>query len=641
MSHKRFCDLRRKRFFSLTIIVLIFVFTLSSCAGLEELAQEISEVNSAPSVQVDEVEEVVLPPIEPILTLDTGVWKFIEGYEAVAAIENSTEDLSWVDERYDDTAWARGVGSFGAKDGLQGELSGGYYPSTLLAQHNSSNDNYPVYLLRSEFTIMDIDHIGTLLANIVYDDAVIVYLNGNVVFEGNVPQGGYLTASSYGAANTTGEPISAQFEIPARNMELGINVLAVELRQADEYSSDVYFEFTSLVPTYNEIQSTNVSVGSDETSATLTFAVGGAPYPNAQVEVIDATSPGAEPMIYDVSGYEEGEFGFSYRTEMTNLEPNKQYTYKIDINNMEKTGMFETGSVDDGVSVLMMGDPQFNGDELDLSGQKSTLLDNIITYGGDADMMTVVGDVSMNASDFAAYKSAFATFAESHKLNSIVFGSKDMNETLLSDGFSAPNVVTSEVISDSGSMSNNYYYSYGDVLFIVLNSNHADVQHASYIDNTVANYKATVGEPSFIVLYLNHSLYSQGNNGIFTDAEYLDLLRLELAPTISANNIDIVVSANEHMYTRSYLMNGQTVSAYPGGSDTVQKTDGETLYISLGTASTEEYFDENPVAQSHTAFSFNGYTPMMSRMDFSDNTAKITTWTTLNGEVIDEFTLTK
>ncbi len=641
MSRNRLCDLRRKRFFSLTIILLIFVFTLSSCAGLEELAQEISEVNSAPSVQTEEVEEVVFPPIEPILTLDTGVWSFIEGYDAIAAIENSTEENSWTDVTYDDSTWARGVGSFGAKDGLQGELSGGYYPSTLLAQHNSGNDNYPVYLLRSEFNIMDVEHIGTLVANIVYDDAVIVYLNGEVVFEGNVPAGGYLTANSYGASNTTGEPISAQFEIPMRAMELEENILAVELRQADEYSSDVYFEFTSLVPTYSEIQSTNVSVGSDETSATLTYTVGGVPYLNAQVEVLDAVSTSAEPMIYNVSEYEESEFGFSYRIEMTDLEPNRQYTYKINIGSMEKTGMFETGSVDDGVSVMMMGDIQFNGDEMDLFEQGSTVRDDIITYGGDADMVTVVGDVSMSASDFSAYKSAFGALAESHKLNSIVFGSKDMNETLLSDGFSAPNVSTSEMVSDSGVMSNNYYYSYGDVLFIVLNSNHADAQHALYIDNTVENYKATVGEPEFIVLYLNHSLYSQGNNGIFTDAEYLDQLRLELAPVISANNIDIVVSANEHMYTRSHLMNGQTVSAYPQGSDTVQKTDGETLYISLGTASTEEYFDENPIAQSHTAFSFNGYTPMISRIDFDGNTAKITTVTTLNGEVIDEFTLTK
>ena len=73
-----------------------------------------------------------------------------------------------------------------------------------------------------------------------------MYLNG-WFYASNVPDGGYSPDNQYGSAGRVNEAESDSFVIDnLKALKPGRNVLAVELHQRDESSSDIYFDFETL-----------------------------------------------------------------------------------------------------------------------------------------------------------------------------------------------------------------------------------------------------------------------------------------------------------------------------------------------------------------------------------------------------------
>jgi len=84
-------------------------------------------------------------------------WKYLIG--------DSQAPASWYSNGFDDSSWNAAKGSFGFGDDDD---------STILSI------NYSLYI-RHEFTIDDRSLIDSLLLDIDYDDAYVVYLNGSMV----------------------------------------------------------------------------------------------------------------------------------------------------------------------------------------------------------------------------------------------------------------------------------------------------------------------------------------------------------------------------------------------------------------------------------------------------------------------------
>ncbi|GEQ84541.1 hypothetical protein ULMS_00490 [Patiriisocius marinistellae] len=147
---------------------------------------------------------------------------------------------SWKETNYDDSGWQTGNGKFGYGDGNE---------TTTLNFGSNGNNKYPTYYFRYEFDISDASQYGDLLYNILFDDGVVVYLNGVEIHRANMP-GGQITYNTY-ASGTIGGSDENDFDLfsSANLLINGANVIAVELHQATPGSSDLGFDmFTDFVP---------------------------------------------------------------------------------------------------------------------------------------------------------------------------------------------------------------------------------------------------------------------------------------------------------------------------------------------------------------------------------------------------------
>ena len=103
-----------------------------------------------------------------------------------------------------------------------------------------------------------------------------------------------------------------------------------------------------------------------------------------------------------------------------------------------------------------------------------------------------------------------------------------------------------------------YWFSYNDVLFMVLNSNNLnDAQHQGFMIGAIAAYKAQHHgqNPLWKIVAFHHSIFSVANH-----TNDLDILqrRADLPPIFQALGIDAVLGGHDHSYARTLVMDGET-----------------------------------------------------------------------------------
>ncbi len=145
-------------------------------------------------------------------------------------------DLSatnWTSPAYDDSQWAYGNGILGYGDGNE---------STTLNFGGNTTAKYPTYYLRHIFDVADASIYDSLLFDLLYDDGIVVYVNGTEAFRKNMP-GGTVNYSTLALTAIGGADETTYFRQSIANMlQNGTNVIAVELHQNAVSSSDLSFD---------------------------------------------------------------------------------------------------------------------------------------------------------------------------------------------------------------------------------------------------------------------------------------------------------------------------------------------------------------------------------------------------------------
>ena len=95
-----------------------------------------------------------------------------------------------------------------------------------------------------------------------------------------------------------------------------------------------------------------------------------------------------------------------------------------------------------------------------------------------------------------------------------------------------------------------YYYSYGEGLFIVLNTNNYNVaEHQKTIEEAVKAYP----DAKWRIVTIHQDIYGSGLDHSDTDGM---ILRTQLTPVFDANDIDVVLQGHDHTYSRSKMLYG-------------------------------------------------------------------------------------
>ncbi|MFM7327503.1 MAG: CotH kinase family protein [Bacteroidota bacterium] len=148
-------------------------------------------------------------------------WRYLDAASAPAG--------DWSAPGFDDGTWKEGPAEFGYGEGDE---------QTVIGFGPDAQNKYPTAYFRRRFTVGDTTGMSPAPVSVLFDDGVVVYLNGKEVFRNNMPDG----PITYGLfANNAIEPQWVSFQVPLKLVKPGENTLAVEVHQANGSSSDLSF----------------------------------------------------------------------------------------------------------------------------------------------------------------------------------------------------------------------------------------------------------------------------------------------------------------------------------------------------------------------------------------------------------------
>jgi len=337
--------------------------------------------------------------------------------------------------------------------------------------------------------------------------------------------------------------------------------------------------------------------------------------------------------------------GFSsHKGTVTGLDSSAEYVYRLGDGKGKWTGpfTFQTGR-GDAFTFLFVSDPQIgaSGDSAsDAAGWEDTLKKAYRSFP-DTSFVICAGDQV----DDPYNEEQYADYFSPGRLKQIPFatavGNHDASE-LYRYHFHVPNESSSGRTSAGG----DYWFAYGDALFMVLNTNKKDGEGKAAVRNVgehIAFMKETLEKNQkakwkFVVFH--HSIYSAANHSQDRD---IIRLRRDLVPALDALGIDVVFMGHDHSYVRTFPMKGN--QPLP-----VQRTDGRgrvvdppgTVYFTANSASGSKYYDlvrgEN---EDYAAAKSQLYAPAFSVARVTPETFEIGTFRTDTMEVIDSYAIVK
>lgn len=577
----------------------------------------------------------------PATFLDTAstVWSYSDDASDPSA--GAGDRLGWTQQAFDDSAWKTGSGSFGAKNGKATGI-GPYTANTLLNQYidGSAAPDVPTYHFRSDFELSDEQLAGldSLQGSIVYDDAVQIFVNGTKVagfVDEQVEAAPEASRNQMYAGASAGDPASSTFSVPASALVAGENTVAIALYQDRATSSDIYLDLASLAPVAADepvsISDLVLTVGSDESERGISWYTDRDVAQAAQIAPASAmtgeTFPAAAATIVPGVGAGTTSGEFNRFATVTGLAEDTAYVYRVgsDENGWSATSTFTTRSFSGDYDFLFVGDPQIgaSGDVAsDQAGWTDTLNVAQATYP-DAEMLFSAGDQVERAGNEDHYQ-AFLAPEQLRTLPLVpVNGNHDVGSKAYEQHYNVPNLDASAGAATSGTSSGgDYWFSYKDVLFMVINSNSSDyASHAAFLEQVVAEQGASA---KWKVLAFHHSIYSVAAHT--NDTQITDM-RAALPSIISDLGVDLVLQGHDHSYTRSYLIkDGELANPdETAAQGTVTAGEGEVLYVTANSASGSKYYDVKAPDAWFASVINQEYTRNYSNIAVTDDSITITT----------------
>lgn len=193
-----------------------------------------------------------------------------------------------------------------------------------------------------------------------------------------------------------------------------------------------------------------------------------------------------------------------------------------------------------------------------------------------------------------------------------------------------------ESATNGAASAGDYWFNYGDTLYIVLNTNNPNpAAHDAFIGQAIAANPDAI----WTIVMFHQSIYSSAAHA--TEASII-ALRNSLYPVIDKYPIDVVLSGHDHCYTRTYQMLNGTAQR----SQTVDRqgrvlNPTGTLYFTAGSASGSKYYDMKTTPEAYSAMRLQLKTPTFSNIEVTGSTLSITTYRVDTMKVIDTYTIVK
>ena len=376
-------------------------------------------------------------------------------------------------------------------------------------------------------------------------------------------------------------------------------------------------------------------VGSDETSRNLTWYANvdtaGSVQWAKQSDMQDGLFPAQynEAAATSIATNDEG--FYSNQATMTNLEENTAYVYRVvNGDTVSQIYTFETGDFDEGFSFILAGDPQIGAGntESDTVGWDETLDTAIAQL--DPDFLVSAGD-QVNTNNNETQYTGYLNDALTYLTSATTIGNHDSGSAAYNEHFNLPNESTQLGATTAGT---DYWFVYDNTLFMVINSNNrSTAEHKEFLESAIAQNP----DVRWKTVVFHHSVYSTASH--VDDGDIIER-REELPPMFSELDIDVVLMGHDHVYTRTYMMNGATPDDSQGVQSEVTNPEG-VLYLTANSASGSKYYDIKAPEAAYSAVMDQSYRRTITDIDVTDTSYTMTTYYMDTMEVLDTFTINK
>ena len=316
---------------------------------------------------------------------------------------------------------------------------------------------------------------------------------------------------------------------------------------------------------------------------------------------------------------------------MTNLEENTAYVYRVvNGDTVSQIYTFETGDFDEGFSFILAGDPQIGAGntETDTVGWDETLDTAIAQL--DPDFLVSAGD-QVNTNNNETQYTGYLNDALTYLTSATTIGNHDSGSAAYNEHFNLPNESTQLGATTAGT---DYWFVYDNTLFMVINSNNrSTAEHKEFLESAIAQNP----DVRWKTVVFHHSVYSTASH--VDDGDIIER-REELPPMFSELDIDVVLMGHDHVYTRTYMMNGTTPDDSQGVQSEVTNPEG-VLYLTANSASGSKYYDIKAPEAAYSAVMDQSYRRTITDIDVTDTSYTMTTYYMDTMEVLDTFTINK
>lgn len=376
-------------------------------------------------------------------------------------------------------------------------------------------------------------------------------------------------------------------------------------------------------------------IGSDETSRNLTWYANveeaGSVQWAKQSDMQDGLFPAqySEAAATSIATNDEG--FYSNQATMTGLEENTTYVYRVvNGDTISQIYTFETGDFDDGYSFILAGDPQIGAGntETDTVGWDETLDTAIAQL--DPDFLVSAGD-QVNTNNNETQYTGYLNDALTYLTSATTIGNHDSGSAAYNEHFNLPNESTQLGATTAGT---DYWFVYDNTLFMVINSNNrSTAEHKEFMESAIAQNP----DVRWKTVVFHHSVYSTASH--VNDGDIIER-REELPPVMSELGIDVVLMGHDHVYTRTYMMNGTTPDDSQGVQSEVTNPEG-VLYLTANSASGSKYYDIKAPEAAYSAVMDQSYRRTITDIHVTDTSYTMTTYYMDTMEVLDTFTINK
>ena len=323
----------------------------------------------------------------------------------------------------------------------------------------------------------------------------------------------------------------------------------------------------------------------------------------------------------------------SFKATVNDLEGNTSYLYRVGNDGCwSETYKFEIGNVGEGASFSFMfaGDPQIgaSGDAAsDTEGWTNTL-DLMVETFPETDFLISAGD-QINSGDPSTVEEEYAGFFAPEILHDITLATNVGNHETYADNqnysynYNMPNRSELGAVDSTGDASGDYWYTYNGVLFMSINSNNMSTsEHRAFMEDAIAKNP----DANWKIVTFHHSVYSVADHT--QDSDILQR-RSELPVVFSDLGIDLVLMGHDHVYTRTYLMDGTTPVEGTDGDVLTNPESGEVLYVTANSASGSKYYEiQNLPQNTFSAVQDQSHRQNMTLVNVSDDALTVSTYYT-------------